>query len=219
LTRSLPPSRGEVLFEGKNIWNIPPKQFARRSAVVSQTVPAVALTVEEFVLLGRIPHYGDLQFLETGADHRAADRAMREAGVEYLRDRPMSETSGGERQLAAIARALAQEPEWLFLDEPTAHLDIAHQVAVLGLLAKLNRERRLTVIAVLHDLNLASEYSRKILLMHRGCIHKMGSPEEVLKREILERVYGTPVTVGSNPVSTKPFVLPLTDGPGKGENG
>ena len=219
LTRSLPPARGEVLFEGKNIWNIPPKYFAKRCAVVSQNVPAIPMTVEEFVLLGRIPHYGDFQFLETAADLGVADRAMREAGVDHLRDRLMTETSGGERQLAAIARALAQEPEWLFLDEPTAHLDIAHQVAVLGLLARLNRERRLTVVAVLHDLNLAAEYGHKMLLMNRGCIHKMGTPEEVLERATIESVFGTRVSAGRNPVSMKPFVLPLADDSGQKEGG
>ena len=217
LTRSLPPSQGEIFFEGKNLWSIPPKHFAKRCAVVSQNVSAIPMTVEEFVLLGRIPHYKDLQFLETASDLVVADRAMQEAGVDLLRDRLMTEISGGERQLAAIARALAQEPEWLFLDEPTAHLDIAHQIAVLGLLARLNREKRLTVIAVLHDLNLAAEYSHKILLMNHGCIHKMGTPEEVLDRETVESVYATRVSVGKNPVSMKPFVLPLADHTGQRE--
>ena len=218
LTRSIPPSRGEVFFEGKNLWNISPKHFAKRCAVVSQNAPAIPMTVEEFVLLGRTPHYGDFQFLETAADLALADRAMHEAGVAHLRDRLMTETSGGERQLAAIARALAQEPEWLFLDEPTAHLDIAHQVEVLGLLARLNRERRLTVVAVLHELNLAAEFGRKILLMNRGRIHKMGTPEEVLDRATVESVYATRVSVGKNPISRKPFVLPLADysGPREG---
>ena len=217
LTRSLAPARGEVIFEGKNLWNITLKNFAKRCAVVSQNVSAIPMTIEEFVLLGRIPHYGDLQFLETAADLTIADRAMREAGVGHLRDRLMTETSGGERQLAAIARALAQEPEWLFLDEPTAHLDIAHQVAVLGLLARLNRERRLTVVAVLHELNLAGEFGHKILLMNRGRIHKMGTPEEVLDRATVESVYATRVSVGKNPVSGKPFVLPLANHSGQKE--
>lgn len=211
LTRSLAPSRGEVFFEGKNLWSILPKQFAKRCAVVSQNVPAIPMTVEEFVLLGRIPHYGDFQFLETAADLEIADQAMRQAGVDHLRDRLMTETSGGERQLAAIARALAQEPEWLFLDEPTAHLDIAHQVTVLGLLARLNHEKHLTVVAVLHDLNLAAEYARKMLLMNRGRIHMIGTPEEVLERATIESVFGTRVSAGKNPVSMKPFILPLAD--------
>ncbi len=211
LTRSLPVSRGEILFEGKALWSISPKHFAKRCAVVSQNVSAIPMTIEEFVLLGRIPHYGDFQFLETAADLEAADRAMREAGVDHLRTRLMTETSGGERQLAAIARALAQEPEWLFLDEPTAHLDIAHQVLVLGLLARLNRERHLTVVAVLHDLNLAAEYARKMLLMNHGHIHMIGTPEEMLERATIETVFGTRVSAGRNPVSKKPFVLPLAD--------
>jgi iron complex transport system ATP-binding protein len=212
LTRVLAPRQGEILLNGENIWRVPLKNFARRVAVVSQTVPAVPMTVEEFVLLGRIPHYRDLQFLETGRDAEVAERSMRMTGVKELRGRWMDQLSGGERQLVAIARALAQEPEWLFLDEPTAHLDIAHQVRILDLLLELNQSSNLTLIMVLHDLNLAGEYCRRLLLMQKGRIHKKGSAEEVLDRGIIEEVYGTPVAVGKNPLSARPFVLPVPAG-------
>ena len=207
LTRVLAPRQGEILLNGENIWRVPLKDFARRVAVVSQTVPAVPMTVEEFVLLGRIPHYRDLQFLETGKDAAAAERAMCVTGVEGLRGRGMDQLSGGERQLVAIARALAQEPEWLFLDEPTAHLDIAHQVRILDLLSELNQSSHLTLVMVLHDLNLAGEYCRELALLHRGRLARKGTPEEVLEYGILEHVYGTPVVTGKNIVSARPFVL------------
>ena len=212
MTRILGPQQGEILLNGENIWRIPLRDFARKVAVVSQGVPSVPMTVEEYVLLGRIPHYRDLQFLETGKDTEAADHSMRVAGIEGLRGRLMDQLSGGERQLAAIARALAQEPEWLFLDEPTAHLDIAHQVRILDLLLTLNQNSNLTLIMVLHDLNLAGEYCRRLLLMQQGRIRKMGSVEEVLDRATIEDVYGTPVAVGKNPLSSRPFVLPVPAG-------
>ncbi len=207
LTRVLEPARGEVSLDGKNIWSIAPKTFAREVSAVSQNAPAVPMTVEEFILLGRVPHYGDLQFLETKKDLGIAEQAMHVTGIEGLRDRLMTRISGGERQLAAIARALAQEPRWLVLDEPTAHLDIAHQVRILDLLAELNVGSNLTVIMVLHDLNLAGEYCRRLLLLHHGRCVRKGSPEEVLKQGILEEVYGTPVVTGKNIVSSRPFVL------------
>lgn len=212
MTRVLEPRQGEISLEGTNIGRIPPKVFARKVATVSQTVPSVPMTVEEFVLLGRIPHYREFQFLETKQDLVAAEQAMRVTGIEGLSGRLMSELSGGERQLVVIARALAQEPEWLVLDEPTAHLDIAHQIRILDLLAGLNRSSDLTVMMVLHDLNLAGEYCRRLLLMCGGRIRKSGSPEEVLSRELLEDIYETAVVVGKNPVSLRPFVLPIPAG-------
>ncbi|MBU3933980.1 MAG: ABC transporter ATP-binding protein, partial [Candidatus Omnitrophica bacterium] len=119
----------------------------------------------------------------------------------------LAEISGGERQLVVIARALTQEPRLLLLDEPTAHLDITHQVGVLDLIKKLNREFGLTVIMVLHDLNLASEYCHRLLLINEGRIHKAGLPEEVLNYQIIEEVYKTVVVVEKNPISSKPYIL------------
>jgi iron complex transport system ATP-binding protein len=119
----------------------------------------------------------------------------------------MSEMSGGEVQLAFIARAIAQEPVVLLLDEPTAHLDITHQVNILDLIKRLNRLHNLTVIIVLHDLNLASEYCDRVVLMDSGRIQKIGTPEEVLTYKDIEEVYHTVVVVEKNPLSGKPFVL------------
>ena len=124
-----------------------------------------------------------------------------------FKDRSMSEISGGERQLVLIARALAQEPKFLLLDEPTSHLDITHQVRILDLLKKLNRELSLTVIIVLHDLNLASEYCDRVALLSGGAIYKEGLPQDVLDYKTIENVYKTVVVVERNPISSKPYIL------------
>ena len=123
----------------------------------------------------------------------------------------MSRISGGERQLALIARALAQEPKLLLLDEPTTFLDIAHQVNILDLIRRLNKNFGLTVIMILHDLNLAGEYCHRLALFNNGEIHKFGLPEEVLDYRIIEEVYKTVVVVEKNPISCKPYVLAISE--------
>ena len=123
----------------------------------------------------------------------------------------MDNLSSGERQLVFIARALAQEPNLLLLDEPTSHLDIGHQAKVLGLIRRLNRERGLTVLVVLHDLNLASQYCDRLLLLSNGLLSKEGTPEEVLTYPIIEEVYHTAVVVAKSPVSARPGVFLIPD--------
>jgi len=119
--------------------------------------------------------------------------------------------SGGEVQLAFIARAIAQGPSVLLLDEPTAHLDITHQVGVLDLIRRLSRLRDLTVVIVLHDLNLASEYCDRLILMDKGKIKRVGTPEEVLDYHVIEEVFKTVVIVEKNPVSSKPYILVVSE--------
>jgi len=211
MTRILKPESGEVLLRGKDIWHIDFIELARTISVVSQNVSTDDLNVGEFVLLSRIPHYRGLQFLETKHDEEIADNAMAMTDTLKFKDRSMSEISGGERQLVLIARALAQEPKYLLLDEPTSHLDITHQVRVLDLLKKLNRELSLTVIIVLHDLNLASEYCDRIALLSGGTIYKEGLPGEVLDYQTIENVYKTVVIVEKNPISLKPYVLLVSE--------
>lgn len=213
VTKVLEPSDGRILLYGKDIRGIKLVDLARRVAVVSQNPEGgFGMTVEEFVLLGRVPHRRKFQFLETKHDEYAAERAMALTGTLQLKRRYLRELSGGERQLAFIAKALCQEPELLLLDEPTAHLDIAHQIRVLDLLKRLNRGDRLTVIAVLHDLNLAGEYCDRLLLLKDGRVHKTGLPEEVLTPRVIGEVYGTNVVVGRSPVSSKPYVFPVPEG-------
>ncbi|MEJ2067717.1 MAG: ABC transporter ATP-binding protein, partial [Deltaproteobacteria bacterium] len=122
----------------------------------------------------------------------------------------MRELSGGERQLVFVARALAQEPRLLFLDEPTAHLDIGHQIQIMDLLRQLNRERSLTIVVVLHDLTLASLYCDRLILLHEGRLHRVGLPVDVLTEDVIEEVYRTAVTVMETPVEGRPVILPLS---------
>ncbi len=124
----------------------------------------------------------------------------------------MQQISGGEKQLAAITRALIQEPELLLLDEPTSHLDITHQVGILDLIKRLNSELKITVVMILHDLNLASEYCDKIILLNNGRVYNQGTPHEVLTYKAIEDVYKTVVIVENNPISNKPYVFLVSEG-------
>ena len=207
ITRVIMPKTGDIFLEGKNIARIGFKELARFIAVVSQSLPQGSMSVEEFVLLGRTPHLDRWQFFERKKDLEAAKRCMELTDILRLKQQPIDQLSGGERQLAVIARALAQEPRLLLLDEPTAHLDIAHQVKILGLIKRLNRDFGLSVITVLHDLNLASLYCDRLLLLNNGLIHKQGRPEDVLTYRIIEEVYRTVVVVKESPVSGKPHIF------------
>ncbi|NIM18143.1 MAG: ATP-binding cassette domain-containing protein [Candidatus Aminicenantes bacterium] len=211
ITRILKPKKGSVYLEGKNIRYMGVKEIARKIAVVSQDPGVSHITVEDFVLLGRIPHHQRFQFLDNRKDFEIAETSMELTGTFEFRDKLIGELSGGERQLVLIARALAQEPELVLLDEPTTFLDISHQVGIMDLIKRLNRESGLTVIMVLHDLNLAGEYSQRLLLMKEGRIHKSGTPDEVLTYQTIEEVYETLVVVGKSPVSSRPYIFVVTE--------
>jgi len=211
VTRVLKPKKGEILLEGEDIQQMRFRELAKKIAVVPQGFGGGAMSVEEFVLLGRIPYFRGLQFLETEKDFEIAKKCMVLTDTLRLKSRLIDEISGGERQLTLIARALTQEPKLLLLDEPTAHLDITHQVQILDLISKLNREFGLTVIMVLHDLNLASEYCSRLVLINEGRVYGTGLPEEILDYQIIEEVYKTIVVVEKNPVSSKPYILVVSE--------
>ena len=212
MTKILKLRKGEVLFEGKDILKFGFREFAKQVAFVSQSSEiGYNMTIEEFVLLGRIPYRRQFQFLESKHDDEIAEEVMILTDTLRFKHRLIGELSGGERQLAVIARALAQEPRLLLLDEPTAHLDITHQIRVLDLIRRLNRQNGLTVIVVLHDLNLASEYCDRLILLNNGLIHKVGAPQEVLTYQIIEDVYNTTVVVEKNPISSKPYILVVSE--------
>lgn len=212
LSRTLPPAAGQVLLHGRNLYRMSAREAAQRIAVVPQeSAVGFQFTVSEVVLMGRSPHLGWFG-LESAADCALAEEAMRLTGVWDLRDRPMSAVSGGERQRVVIARALAQQPQVLMLDEPTAHLDIQHQLGVLDLVAHLNQTQRLTTLLVMHDLNLAVRYCQRLLLLERGRLLADGAASEVITEENLRSVYGTDVAVHRHGPAGRPFVslLPHT---------
>ncbi len=206
----LPPWEGELAFKGKALASISRRERARSIATMPQLLEVpFSITVEECVRMGRYPHRSRWQPLSP-ADMSAAEEAMRLTETLELRAMPMHELSGGERQRALLAQSLAQDPELLLLDEPTAHLDIGHQVEIMDLIRELNASRGMTVVTVLHDLNLAGEYCSRLLLMDRGTISAQGSPEDVLTYQNIERVYKTVVVVKENPVSKKPYVVSVS---------
>ncbi len=208
ITKIIRPQNGSIIFEGEDLESLSFRELAKRIASVTQNWETdLKMTVEEFVLLGRIPHLKKWQFLETNVDEEVAKKSMSLTDTLKFKDRPLESLSAGERQLVVTARALTQEPKLLLLDEPTSHLDIAHQVQILDLIKRLNKKNGLTVMIVLHDLNLASEYCERLVLLNNGLIHKIGKPEEVLTYSIIEEVYNTIVVVEKNPISFRPYIL------------
>lgn len=207
ITGTLEIKTGKILLEGKNLRKLSPRLRAQNIAIVSQFIDASDITVEDYVLMGRIPYHSRFSFFESEEDFSTARKYMEMTDTWRFKDQLMSELSGGEQQLAAIARALTQQPELLLLDEPTSHLDITHQVHILNVLQELNHEMGLSVLMVIHDLNLASEYCDQLILVNQGRIHTQGTPEEVLTFQHIEDVYKTVVVTQNNPLSGKPAVF------------
>ena len=207
VSRTLQPLKGEILLQGNNIRALGLKQFCRKAAFVPQDILVnFSFSVREIVLMGRIPHLSRLQ-AETKKDLSAAQEAMELTDTARLAQKRINCLSAGERQMVFIARSLCQQPDLLLLDEPTSHLDIGHQIQALDLLRRLNRNYGLTIIAVLHDLNLASQYCNRLALMREGRIFLEGTPEEVLTYQNIEAVYKTVVVVNKNPLNQKPYMF------------
>jgi iron complex transport system ATP-binding protein len=207
MSRALVRQKGAITFEDKDIDRINLKEFCRKAAFVAQeTLINFPFTVLEIALMGRIPFLKRLAS-ESKNDFLLAENALLLTDTLHLKEKEISELSAGERQRVIIARALAQEPVLLFLDEPTSHLDIGHQIQILDLLRRLNREKKLTIVMVLHDLNLASEYCSRIILLSDGEVFKEGVAQEVLTYQNIEAVYKTVVVVNNNPLNSKPYVV------------
>src|SRR5947209_1015835 len=195
LSGVLRPQQGKIFLEGRDLQQWGRRGVAQRIAVVPQELHMpFAFSVEHMVGLGRTPFVNFLGS-QTRYDQSIVQEAMQAAGIDTLAQRVFNELSGGERQRVIIAMALAQEPQLLLLDEPTSHLDIKYQVETLELVQRLNRERGVTVIAAMHDLNLAARYFPRLLLFQRGIVADAG-PAEVLEPRLLSRVYGVNVQVG-----------------------
>jgi iron complex transport system ATP-binding protein len=192
---ALQPLSGRVLLNGFVTHSLSPKTRAQRIAMVQQEsrllFPSRAW---EFVLQGRHPYRRPMRF-ETEDDVIIARNALAQVGAEHLSDRWMDQISGGEKQRVILARALAQQPLLLLLDEPTLHLDIGAQVDLLDALRRLAAENRYTVVVVTHELNLAAEYADQVVLLQRGKSLRIGPPASVYQRELLEQVFQTPLSV------------------------
>jgi iron complex transport system ATP-binding protein len=215
----LGPQQGKILLEGKDLRSVPRSLVARKVAVVPQEMEVpFSFTAGEIVLMGRAPYLGRFSW-EKRRDLEIAREGMALTDVSELENRPFWELSQGEKQRVLMARALAQEPKVILLDEPTSHLDINHQVEFHDLIRQLNIEKNLTVLNISHDLNLAAEYCHRIIMLHRGSIHTMGTPSAVITEENIRRVYETTVIVDRNPISGAPLVIPLgkARSPGAGQ--
>ena len=209
LSGALAPRSGTVRLDGRPLASLARREVARRVAVVAQDAPLLLpFTVLETVLMGRAPHLPPLAF-PRGEDLTIARAALARVDLHDLEARPLVALSGGERQRVLLARALAQEPEVLLLDEPTTHLDLRHQVGILDVVRELGRKRGVGALVVLHDLNLAALYCRHLLLLVGGRVAYAGPPAEVLTEERLAEAFGAHVHVGRHAITGEPIVLPL----------
>lgn len=207
LSRIISPFSGKIFLDEKDVTKIPRRSLARLLGVVPQMplLPS-AFTAFEIVLMGRNPHLGLFQY-EGPREMAIAWQTMEKTATHHLAGRRISELSGGEIQCLLIARVLAQETKAILLDEPTANLDIGRQVEILGLIRSLCLKNSLTVLAALHDLNLAAQYCERLILINNGRIHAEGTPGEVITPRNIEDVYGVEDCVYTHPVNGLPIVL------------
>jgi iron complex transport system ATP-binding protein len=207
LSGLLQPTGGRVQLSGASLHSYPARQRARLIGLVPQyaTIP-FAFSVTDIVAMGRNPYLG-LMASPGPEDFAAINAALERTDCLHLRDRLVTELSGGELQRVIIARALAQEARILLLDEPTAHLDLNHQLDIARMLRQLNRERGLTVLWVSHDLNLAAEFCERLVMLQDGRIVADGTPSEVITPQWLAQVYGLRLPVAANPSSGRPQVI------------
>jgi iron complex transport system ATP-binding protein len=201
LIRILSPLQGSVLLDGKVIHSQPANIVAQKLALLpqQQTVPT-GLTVRQLVSLGRTPHQPWWQWELASEDREKVDIAIQKTQLEAFSERPVENLSGGERQRAFLALALAQEPKVLLLDEPTTYLDINYQLQLLELLKELNQTQQLTIVTVLHELNLAARYSDRIALFKQGHLWDVGTPDEVLNPNAIAQVFNVEALIINTPV-------------------
>jgi len=215
MTRVIDLFSGRILIDGRDIRTIKHDELARLVATVPQS-PALpgAFTAFEVVLMGRTPHLGLLRY-EGGKDLAIAWQAMEATHTQSFAERRVGELSGGERQRLIIARALTQQPKAMLLDEPTANLDINHQVEILNLVKGLCLEQSLTVIIALHDLNLAAQYCDWMVMLNGGKVYAEGTPLDILTAPNIKKVYGAEVYVYPHPINKLPTTL-ITAGGSQG---
>lgn len=208
LARLLKPRGGTIWLDGASIFHLPTRQVARRLGILPQgPVAPEGLTVRELVSRGRYPHQGWFQ-TRSAEDERVVAQALELTGMAGLADRPLEALSGGQRQKAWIAMALAQDTEVLLLDEPTTYLDMAHQIDVLDLLYDLNQSRGRTIIMVLHDLNQACRYAHHLVALEQGRVVAEGPPSQVVTADLVRRVFGVDCCIVTDPLSGAPMCVP-----------
>ncbi|MCA1053928.1 adenosylcobinamide amidohydrolase [Rossellomorea aquimaris] len=213
LSGGIHPSQGTILLNGRTLEDYSPKELAKMVAVLPQnSTHSFSYSVKETVMLGRYPHQKGLFKAISPNDEEIVQRSMEQTGVDRLQSRKLDELSGGERQRVFLAQALAQEPQIILLDEPTNHLDLSYQKNLLELLKKQTKEMNLTVVSIFHDLNLASMYCDRLLLMQEGLARTVDHPEEVMKEEHIQEVYKTEVYKQAHPHIAKPQIGLMPDG-------
>jgi iron complex transport system ATP-binding protein len=205
----LSPGKGSIIFSGRNLDEYNRGELAQNIATLPQVMETpFSFTVEEFIMMGRYPHSRKGFFYEKKEEDFVED-VMDTMEISHLRGRPIDTLSEGERQKVFLSQCIAQDPQALLLDEPVSHLDIRHQIQTFDVLEKLHNEG-LTIIMVLHDLNLASEFCSRVMLISKGMVMSDGDPRSVLTFQNIEKAYDTVVIVKENPLSGKPFVVPVS---------
>lgn len=200
---------GKILIDNKDINSFKKRDLARKIALVPQdTIIDYEFTVEEIVLMGRHP-YKERFEKENTNDFEIVKEALDMTNTYHLKDRVITELSGGERQRVIISRALAQDPSIILLDEPTSHLDINHQIEILNLLKKLNKEKGTTIILVIHDINLGIRYSDEIIMLNKGRIIAKGTPEKVITKDNIELAYNMQVEIDRNKHTNAIYLTPV----------
>ena len=209
LSKSLDMEKGEIFIDEVDLTQIKPNLLAKEIAVVPQSTEIeFDFSVQDIVLMGRTPHISRF-CSESEKDVEIAMTAMKRTNTWELRNKSINALSGGERQRVVVARAIAQETGIILLDEPISHLDIHHQIEIMNQLKQLNKNKNITIIAVLHDLNIAAAYCDHMILMHDRGVYKNGTPEEVLTEDIIKKVYGLDVYITKNPKTGKTFIMPF----------
>ena len=210
LSKILKPKKGVVFLNGTEISLLSQREIAKDMAVVPQdTSVNFDFTAFEFVMMGRTPHIGRLE-KERPLDRRIVEDVMEVTKTTGLKDRLITTLSGGERQKVVIAKALAQQPKVLLLDEPTANLDINNQIEIMELIRDAVNRKRVTVIMAIHDINLAARYCSEMILLSEGRIFAVGSPKKVLTQENIKEVFRVSSIVNGNPADGSVFVIPLS---------
>ncbi len=210
LSSYIKPRLGKIYFDKSSIDNYSFKQLSKIIAVIKQQIIPAKISVYDYVSMGRFPYYKPFQFFRSLEDKERCEHYIELTKLTRLKDKMLNEISGGERQLAQIAKGLCQEPKLLLLDEPISSLDISHQIQIMDLIRDLNRELKFTAIFILHDLNLASEYSNRVALLSKGKIHSFDKPEIVLNSRSIQEVYNAKVIIEKNSLSNKPMVIPVS---------